>query len=146
MVRWESFAAGAGMRGRQVRPHRHVQFGGRTVGENLQRAVETGKVVRTEGGGFKIAPGADLADGRLDVMAFRNMGLVDRLAIMVRLLKGTHQGSPQVDASRASSLRLGFDRPPTYETDGEWNQAKSTDLLIETIPKALEVLAPGDPR
>jgi len=30
-------------------------FGGRTVVENLQRAVESGKVVRTEGGGFKLA-------------------------------------------------------------------------------------------
>jgi hypothetical protein len=32
-----------------------IAVGGRTVGENLQRAVETGKVVRTEGGGFKLA-------------------------------------------------------------------------------------------
>jgi hypothetical protein len=32
-----------------------IIVGGRAVGENLRRAVETGKVVRTDGGGFKLA-------------------------------------------------------------------------------------------
>jgi len=101
---------------------------------------------RVFGGGFKIAPGADLDDGRLDVMAFRNMGLFARLGIMARLLRGTHADSSKVAAMRASNLRLEFREPPTYETDGEWNQAKSSEVLIEAVPKALEVLAPGPTR
>jgi diacylglycerol kinase (ATP) len=95
------------------------------------------------GGGFKIAPDADLGDGRLDVMAFRNMGFWDRLGIMVKLLRGTHRGSAHVAASTASSLTLRFPSPPAYETDGEWNRARSAELRIDTIPAALEVLVPA---
>jgi diacylglycerol kinase (ATP) len=98
---------------------------------------------RVFGGGFKIAPDADLGDGRLDVMAFRNMGFWERVGIMVRLLRGTHRGSPHVAASTASSLTLRFPSPPAYETDGEWNRAKSAELRVETIPGALEVLVPA---
>jgi diacylglycerol kinase (ATP) len=99
---------------------------------------------RVFGGGFKIAPKADLADGRLDVMAFRNMGLLDRLGIMARLLKGTHAESPHVRPSRASILKLRFGEPPTYETDGEWNRAASNEVVIETAAGAIEVLAPPE--
>jgi diacylglycerol kinase (ATP) len=99
---------------------------------------------RVFGGGFKIAPDADLGDGRLDVLAFRNMGFWPRVGIMVKLLAGTHRGSPQVAASRASSLTLRFPSPPAYETDGEWHRAKSAEVRVETIPAALQVLVPAD--
>ncbi|MFN8091357.1 MAG: hypothetical protein U0599_03865 [Vicinamibacteria bacterium] len=36
-----------------------------------------------------------------------------------------------------------FAEPPAYETDGEWNQAKSNEIVIEAVPKALRVLAPA---
>lgn len=100
---------------------------------------------RVFGGGFKIAPGADLADGRLNVMAFRNMGLWQRVGIMIKLLAGTHEGSPHVVASTASSLTLRFASPPAYETDGEWNRAKSAEVRVETLPAALRVLVRATP-
>jgi len=97
---------------------------------------------RVFGGGFRIAPGADLADGELDGVTFANMSLGRRLQILVRLLRGTHLGLPVVRASRSRSYRLRFERPPAYETDGEWNQAVSPELRIECVPRAIEVLAP----
>ena len=45
--------------------------------------------------------------------------------------------------STASSFRLRFDAPPAYETDGEWNQAASADLLVESVPRALQILTPA---
>ena len=33
--------------------------------------------------------------------------------------------------------------PPAYETDGEWNQARSAEVVIEAVPQALRVLVPG---
>jgi diacylglycerol kinase (ATP) len=99
---------------------------------------------RVFGGGFKIAPHADLGDGRLDLMAFRNMGFWERAGIMVKLLRGTHRGSPQVLASTASSLTLRFASPPAYETDGEWNRAKSAEVRVLSIPSALQVLVPAE--
>jgi diacylglycerol kinase (ATP) len=100
---------------------------------------------RVFGGGFRIAPGADLCDGRLDVVAFGNMGLAARIGILVKLLRGTHAGSPHVAAASASSLTLRFAAPPSYETDGEWNRAKSADVRVESVPGALRVLVPAGP-
>lgn len=97
---------------------------------------------RVFGGGFQIAPDADLGDGALDGVVFANMGLARRLQILVRLLRGTHLSLSVVQATRSRSYRLRFERPPAFETDGEWNQAVSNELRIECVPRALEVLAP----
>jgi diacylglycerol kinase (ATP) len=99
---------------------------------------------RIFGGGFKIAPAADLGDGRLDVVSFANMPLLRRLAIMGQLLRGTHGGAPEVASVRARRLDLHFDAPPAYETDGEWHRAASADLAIESVPNALRVLVPRE--
>jgi diacylglycerol kinase (ATP) len=95
------------------------------------------------GGGFKIAPGGKIDDGQLDAVSFLNMRLVRRLAIMGRLMKGTHEDQPEVRRSTAASFRLRFERPPAYEIDGEWNQAASAELVVENVPRALKVLVPA---
>ncbi len=97
---------------------------------------------RVFGGGFQIAPRADLADGRLDAMAFGNMAFFARARVLQRLLAGTHEADAHVSATLARSFRLRFEAPPTYETDGEWNRAKGADLRVETLPRALDVLVP----
>jgi diacylglycerol kinase (ATP) len=97
---------------------------------------------RVFGGGFKIAPAADLGDGRLDGMAFRNMSTMRRLGLMTQLLRGTHQSSPEVRATTGRAYRLRFQAPPAYETDGEWNQARSAELTVESVPAALRMLVP----
>jgi diacylglycerol kinase (ATP) len=99
---------------------------------------------RIFGGGFKIAPEADLCDGRVDIVSFANMPLLRRLSIMGRLLRGTHGGAPEVASRRGRRLDLRFDTPPAYETDGEWHRAASADLTIEAVPSALRVLVPRE--
>ncbi len=98
---------------------------------------------RVFGGGFQIAPHADLADGKLDVVAFGNMGLGSRLGVMLRLLRGRHLTHPKVEAISTSRLACRFEAPPSYETDGEWNRARSAELVIEALPRALSVLVPA---
>ena len=99
---------------------------------------------RVFGGGFKIAPGAALDDGRLDVVSFANMPLGRRLAIMSALLRGTHDAAPEVESRRAQRVALSFDAPPAYETDGEWHRAATAELTIESVPGALRVLVPRE--
>ena len=99
---------------------------------------------RIFGGGFKIAPEADLADGRLDVVSFANMPLLRRLSIMGRLLGGTHGRAPEVASRPGRRVDLRFDAPPAYETDGEWHRAATADLTIEAVPGALRVLVPRE--
>jgi diacylglycerol kinase (ATP) len=98
---------------------------------------------RVFGGGFRIAPTADLSDGQLDAVAFDNMPRRRRFPIMLSLLRGTHAAAPEVKTSRAASFRLRFPGPPAYETDGEWNRAVSSELSIGTRPAALRVLVPA---
>jgi diacylglycerol kinase (ATP) len=97
---------------------------------------------RVFGGGFKVAPTADLEDGRLDAWGFGNMGFGGRVSALVRLLLGRHASHPRVSHVRAERLVYRFGAPPTYETDGEWNQARGPELVVESVPKALRVLVP----
>ena len=100
---------------------------------------------RVFGGGFKVAPWADLEDGRLDAVSFANMGFGGRVSALVRLLLGTHGSHQRVSRLAASRFVYRFDAPPTYETDGEWNQARGRELVIESVPRALRVRVPrGD--
>lgn len=97
---------------------------------------------RIFGGGFRIAPEADLGDGRLDLVTFGNMPLMRRMAILGRLLQGTHGTAPEVATRRGARIDLRFDSPPAYETDGEWHRAASAELTVDSVPSALRVLAP----
>ena len=99
---------------------------------------------RVFGGGFKVAPRADLGDGQLDLVAFSNMPRRRRFPIMVSLLRGTHEGAPEVRTGRAGTFHLRFAGPPTYERDGEWTRAGSSELEIGTRRAALRVLVPSD--
>jgi YegS/Rv2252/BmrU family lipid kinase len=98
---------------------------------------------RVFGGGFQVAPAADLEDGRLDSVSFANMGFARRVGALVRLLRGTHLAHPRVASVRAQRLVCRFAAPPAYETDGEWNQARAAEVVIEVAPKALQVMAPA---
>jgi diacylglycerol kinase family enzyme len=115
--------------------------GGSALRERLMMLVIAN--ARVFGGGFRIAPEARLDDGLLDAFAFRDMRLARRLSLMGKLLRGTHAAAPEVDARRAPAYRLRFDAPPAYETDGEWNRAQSSELLVESVPRALRVIAPA---
>jgi YegS/Rv2252/BmrU family lipid kinase len=97
---------------------------------------------RIFGGGFRVAPHADIEDGKLDAIAFGNMGFAGRVSALVRLLRGTHVRHPRVTAAAAKHLVYRFEAPPAYETDGEWNQARSSEVVVEAVPRALRVLVP----
>jgi diacylglycerol kinase (ATP) len=94
------------------------------------------------GGAFRIAPGAALDDGAFDLVSCANAPLPRRLALMGRLMRGTHGQAREVCLSRAGHVRLTFPEPPAFETDGEWNRAHERELVLESLPRALHVLAP----
>ncbi len=131
---------------RQLRSYRgfslEVEVDGRAQGKSdlLMLIVANARIF---GGGFKVAPHADVSDGRLEAVSFGNMGLSGRLSALVRLLRGTHLKHPRVSAVSASRLVYRFTAPPAFETDGEWNQARSAEVVIEAVPQALRVLVPA---
>jgi diacylglycerol kinase family enzyme len=119
-----------------------MEADGRSLGKGdlLMLIVANARIF---GGGFQVAPHADVGDGKLEAVAFGNMGLGGRVSALVRLLRGTHLKHPRVTAVSASRLVYRFAVPPAYETDGEWNQARSAEVVIEAVPKALSVLVPA---
>jgi diacylglycerol kinase (ATP) len=95
------------------------------------------------GGTFVIAPNADLADGKLDLIAIHDASPIQRANLFGAVGKGTHMTHASVDAEQSSTFTLRFAEPPAYETDGEYNRAKSSVLEITTVPRALRLVVPA---
>ena len=97
------------------------------------------------GGGFRVAPGASVSDGRLDVIAVRDAAPLRRLQLFVRARFGTHIGQPEVARRTASMVSMYFEAPPLLDADGELHVLESTELVIHVAPGAVRVgtAAPG---
>ena len=107
----------------------------------LMVTISSGRVF---GGGFPLWPDADPGDGRMEALVIHDASTLGRLGLMQRLRTGRHHGRPGVSGASGHSFTLLFREPPRYETDGEWNQARSAELRIATLPGALQVLAPAE--
>jgi diacylglycerol kinase (ATP) len=132
---------------RQLGSYRGFQVEAEVDGRSRERREMLMVIVanaRVFGGGFKVAPWAELDDGRLDALSFANMGFGGRVSALVRLLLGRHASHPQVSRDTAARYVFRFESPPTYETDGEWNQARGNELVIEAVPRALRVRVPRE--
>lgn len=95
------------------------------------------------GGAFRIAPGASVTDGLLDAVAIGAASPMRRIALFGAATKGTHVGKPEVRTTQAASFTLSFGAPPAYETDGEYNRARSATLEVTCVPGALRVVTPA---
>ena len=92
------------------------------------------------GGGMKICPGADPADGLFDITV---VGATSRLELMrtkPRLTNGTHVDHPMVSVFRAARVELSSPGVTTY-ADGE--PVAPLPAVAECVPGALSVLGAG---
>ncbi len=90
------------------------------------------------GGGMRICPGADPADGLLDVVVGAEMGRLTMMKIKPHLYSGTHVNHPLVTTYRARTVEL--DAPGiTGYADGE--RAFPLPVTITCEPGALSLLA-----
>ncbi|HJU68602.1 MAG TPA: diacylglycerol kinase family protein [Gemmatimonadaceae bacterium] len=97
---------------------------------------------RNFGGSFKIAPGASVTDGKLDAISIHDAAPLARMRLFAAATKGTHVMSREVIVEQSPSFTLEFPAPPAFETDGEYNRAKSAAVEIECVPGALRVVTP----
>jgi len=91
------------------------------------------------GGGFRVAPGASVTDGRLDVISVLDAKPARRLQLFVRARLGTHVGQAEVTRRPVSDVRLHFEEPPVLDADGELHEVSSTELRIRVAPGAIRV-------
>lgn len=92
------------------------------------------------GGMFRIAPGAQVSDGELDMVTILNVPPSRRISMLAAATKGTHFRFAECTMARSRSFQLSFPVPPTYETDGELHSAASADLTVTSCAAALRVV------
>ncbi len=84
------------------------------------------------GGGFRIAPPAQLSDGWLDLVLGRDLTRSELLGLIAKLLAGRHLRDPRVLHLRARSLEIRSREPLVAQIDGELAEPArcwSADLL-----------------
>jgi len=103
-------------------------------------------VANTEyfGGMFRVAPGARIDDGELDLIEILDLPASRRVAVLSAATKGDHLKYPECMMDRSQSFELEFPGPPAYETDGELRRAGSATLTVSSCPSALRVLTAYD--
>ncbi len=91
------------------------------------------------GGKMKIAPGADTADGRADLVVFREVNRREIISIFRRVFSGTHTGHPKVDVVQAAEITVAADPPQLLMADGEL--VGETPLRARVLPAEITLLA-----
>ncbi|GID28391.1 YegS/Rv2252/BmrU family lipid kinase [Paractinoplanes brasiliensis] len=89
------------------------------------------------GGGMRILPDADPADGLLDVVVAAPFGRAALARLKPRLRRGTHVTDPRVTVFRARHVRLRCDGIVAY-ADGE--RLGPLDLELTCVPGAVRLL------
>ncbi|HCE60655.1 YegS/Rv2252/BmrU family lipid kinase [Janibacter terrae] len=92
---------------------------------------------RAFGGGMKVAPGADVEDGLLDVVIVHDLPMHTFLSVFPKVFKGTHTSHPAVETIRGARVTLATDRIVTY-ADGE--RVAPLPLTVEAAPGALSIV------
>lgn len=94
---------------------------------------------RYTGGAMMMAPGADVADGALDVVRVGPMPRRRLAAVFPRIFKGTHGTLPEVEQARARAVTFEEVRTEPVLVDGEILQLALE--RIEVVPGGVEVVA-----
>lgn len=106
-------------------------------------AVAAVSIGPTYGGGFRINPGADPADGLFDICTIWKPSLPRALRLLPRIERGQHLDQPEVERRRVHHVVLDALYPIHAHLDGEVTTAVRFDARI--LPGALLVRQPERP-
>lgn len=139
------FAAGAvaAILGHRPTPLR-ITVDGDTVHEGPTSLVVAANG-RYFGAGMQVAPRADPADGRLEVVVVRGLAVPRLLVNLPSLFAGTHGAHPSVSFHAAKRVEIAAAGPAVDEAldiDGE--EAVGLPLRASILPSALDVFVPDD--
>ncbi|HEY1117714.1 MAG TPA: diacylglycerol kinase family protein, partial [Acidimicrobiales bacterium] len=90
------------------------------------------------GGGMRIAEGADLHDGLLDVVLIKPMSRVELVRTFPKLFDGSHVTHPQFERHRVRRVSIAAPGIVGY-ADGE--RFGALPLTVESVPNAVKVIA-----
>jgi len=90
------------------------------------------------GGKMKIAPAADVSDGRVDLVLFNEVNRREIIGIFGGVFSGRHVEHPKVEMLRASRITVEADPPLRLMADGEL--LGRTPLKLTVLPGELTLL------
>lgn len=93
------------------------------------------------GGGMKIAPHAQLDDGKLDVCIVRAMDTFKLFCLFPTVYFGRHLGFDEVEYTQTPQLRVETECPLDVYADGEY--VCKTPVEFSIARNALQVIVPG---
>ncbi|MBJ7610158.1 MAG: diacylglycerol kinase family lipid kinase [Candidatus Dormibacteraeota bacterium] len=121
-----------------------MSFGGRPIrltldGEITETEVQNVVIAngRCFGGGMRIAPDAELDDGRFDVVVWPALGRLRTLATVPSVYRGRHLHRPEFIVRRATNVRVEplDSRPLLFDIEGE--QVGRAPATLTCLPRAL---------
>jgi len=89
------------------------------------------------GGGMRVAPQADIADGLLDVVTVGNFGRMEMLRAFPTIYKGTHIHHPKVKVDRAIQVGISSTEKFLVQADGEF--LGEGPVSFRLMPSALSI-------
>jgi YegS/Rv2252/BmrU family lipid kinase len=108
-------------------------------GKYLMLTISNGRYF---GGGFPIAPGASVDDGKLHACCIFDARPLERLKLFNLAEKGRHVSDDHVEILDDRAFSVTFPDPPRFEMDGEVRIAAERTLQVSIVPRALSVVAP----
>jgi diacylglycerol kinase (ATP) len=95
-----------------------------------------------EGGGFKMLPGADPCDGKLNICLIRKMSPWNAISVIPKIIRGTHGDHPLISTWETASVKLVGKKPFIIHGDGEIFEENAIEATIEVMPNELTVVIP----
>ncbi len=93
------------------------------------------------GGSIKIVPDANPFDGTLDFCLIDRLTRLRSVAMLIRVLRGSHVGRPEVHFARTKRFRIEANEPIELWADGE--RIGATPAEISVAEKAVRILVPA---
>jgi len=95
---------------------------------------------RRTGGGFYMTPDAEMDDGLLDIGIARSLSTPKILALLPRVMAGSHRNHPAMRFVRCTSICIATQAPVPVHTDGEIVSVAARALSATVEPGRLTVI------
>jgi diacylglycerol kinase family enzyme len=94
------------------------------------------------GGGFKLAPLAEIDDGKIDIAAIGDFAKLERLIRLPQARKGEHLKLSRVSYHQDVKVSVSSEAKLIAHIDGEPYKLPAGEFSVSVAPKALRVLVP----
>ena len=97
------------------------------------------------GGGFKLAPRADINDGLIDISALGDYPKLERLFRLPKVRAGKHADWRNVTYRQTNEVAVSSAKKLIAHVDGEPYRLPGESFTVRALPQALRVLVPSTP-